>query len=246
MELRRTPNVWWLAALALALVAPACSSGSSTAAANPGPTARTGTPSAHSGTAATGFETGTLGPFAESERARVTHAAAKNGDFGLDVHATGADAYASWDGGDNGGWWSFRAWMRVISWTPGQSVDLFTVRNQPAKNNFDFFVDTPVRTFRWDLYRGDTAIEPGPITLGQWHLVEAKGSFASTTYVADVRVDGVPQASITSTGQVPSSVRDLVLGPGGTTKTNEVQFDDVRIAVGSAPIAFLGPPRATS
>ena len=136
--------------------------------------------------------------------------------------------------------------MRVLAWTPGESVDLFTVRNLQATNNFDFFVDTPVRTFRWDLFRGNTAITPDPISLGQWHLVEAKGSFATSTYVADVRIDGVPQPSITSTGQVPSAVKELILGSVGTTKTNRVQFDDVRIGVASAPLGLFGPPGGPS
>ncbi len=243
MKLLRARLVWLVAALALVLIAPACGSGSGSAAADAGTT----TPStagdiSHPDAFATGFEDGAFGRFREHERARITRAAAKRGTLGLDIHAPGADAYASWDAGPNRGFWSFRAWMRVVSWTPGQSVDLFTVRNLPARNNFDFFVDTPRRTFRWDLFRGDTANARAPIALGKWHLVEAKGSFATTTYVAYVRVDGVPQPSITSTGQVPSAVRDLVLGPGGTTKSNEVQFDDVRMAVASRPLGLLGAP----
>jgi hypothetical protein len=247
MELLRARPVWLAAALALALIAPACSSGSDTASADSGHTSETTRSDGnHAGAVSTGFEDGTFGPFTEHPEARVTRAAARNGSFGLDVHATGSEAYAGYDVDDEGSWWSFRAWIRVVSWTPGESVDLFTIRNLQAKNNFDLFVDQPVRTFRWDLYRGDTASAPTPIALGQWHLVEATGSFATSTYTADVRIDGVTQPSITSTGQPPSAVRDVVLGPGATTKRNEVQYDDVRVEVARRPLARFGPPAGTS
>jgi hypothetical protein len=38
-----------------------------------------------------------------------------------------------------------------------------------------------------------------------------------------VTIDGVVQPAITSTDQVPSAVKDVTFGPGGTPKTNEVQ-----------------------
>jgi hypothetical protein len=251
MELLRTRPTGLVAALALALMVSACGSGSGAASAEPAHTSSTTDHDAdheagHASAVATGFEDGTFGPFTEHPGARVTHAAARNGAFGLDVHAVGSEAYAGWDVGIRGGWWSFRAWMRVVSWTPGESVDLFTIRNLQAKNNFDLFVDQPVRTFRWDLYRGNTASATAPIALGQWHLVEARGSFATSTYVADVRIDGVPQTSITSTGQPPSAVRDIVLGPGATTKHNEVQYDDVRVEVATHPLELFGPPERAS
>jgi hypothetical protein len=194
------------------------------------------------GSISTGFEDGTTGPFREHESVSVTRSAAKNGDFGLDIHARGADAFANWPARGFGSFWSFRAWVRIVSWSPDESVDVFTIRNLQAKNNFDLFVDAPQRTFRWDLFRGNTARDQDPVDLGRWYLVEAHGSFATSAYTAEVQVDGVPQPGIISPDQVPSAVRDVVLGPGGTTKTNEFQLDDVRVVVARHPLPLLGPP----
>jgi hypothetical protein len=189
----------------------------------------------------TGFEDGSLGPVQEAAAATVTSGAAHTGSFGLDVDARGTDAYARWTPDvptADRTWWTYRSWIRIVSWTPGESVDLFTVRNLEELHNFDLFVDTPDRAFRWDLYQGDTASASGAVQLGQWHLVEAKGSFGTDVYTADVRVDGTPQPSIASRGQEPSAVQDLVLGPGGTTKTNRIQFDDVSFRVGGRPLDY--------
>jgi hypothetical protein len=197
------------------------------------------------GSAATGFEDGTTGPFRDHEGTSVTRAAARNGAFGLDIHPRGADAYATWNARGAGSFWSFRAWVRIVSWTPDQSVDVFTIRNLQARNNFDLFVDAPQRTFRWDLFRSNTARDQDPVNLGQWHLLEARGSFATAAYTAEVRVDGTSEPGITSPDQVPSAVRDVILGPGGTTKTNELQLDDVRAEVAQHPLPLPGPPRTT-
>jgi hypothetical protein len=193
----------------------------------------------HSVSIDTGFEDGTSGPITGREHVRVTRTAAKHGSFGLDVHSTGAGAYAIWDpdpADPTRSWWSFRAWVRVTSWTALEAVDIVTVRNLQEKNNFDLFVDAPQRNFRWDLYRGDTASGLVPVGLHHWYRIEASGTFAAGTYHADVNIDGVRQPSITSTGQVPSAVKDVVFGPGGAPKTNEVQYDDVRVVVADHPL----------
>lgn len=198
------------------------------------------------GSIATGFEDGTTGPFREHESVSVTRGAAKNGAFGLDIHARGGDAFANWRARGFGSFWSFRAWVRIVSWSPDESVDVFTIRNLQARNNFDLFVDAPQRTFRWDLFRGNTGRDQDPVDLGHWYLVEAHGSFATSAYTAEVQVDGVPQPGIISPDQVPSAVRDVVLGPGATTKTNEIQLDDVRVVVAKHPLPLPGPPPSPS
>ncbi len=136
--------------------------------------------------------------------------------------------------------------MRVVAWTPGESVDLFTVRNREITSNFDLFVGAGDRAFQWDLFRENSDRAPGAVEPGRWYLVEARGSFATTTSTADVHIDGVPEPSIASPGQTPSAVRELVLGSIGTKKTNRVQFDGVRVAVGDAPLPFLGAPGSGS
>jgi hypothetical protein len=232
-------------ALAVAIVPLACgSSGADTHAAGPPTTPRQSV--RHPLSITTGFEGGTSGPINDQEHAQVTRSAAKNGSFGLDVHSSGAGAYAIWTPGPpnpNRSWWSFRAWVRITSWTTLEAVDIVTVRNLQEKNNFDLFVDAPQRSFRWDLYRGNTARDEAPVSLDHWYLVEATGTFAAGTYHADVTIDGVVQPAITSTDQVPSAVKDVTFGPGGTPKTNEVQYDDVRIVVADHP---LDRPDATA
>ncbi len=138
-------------------------------------------------------------------------------------------------------YWTFRAWMRVVDWTQGESVDLFTVRNLEVKNNFDLFVGAPYRRLQWDLYRENSGEAP-PFELGRWYLIEAKGSFKTSTYTADVRIDGETQPSITSTDQPPSAVSEFILGSIGTAKNNRAQFDDLRVELGDEPLPFLGAP----
>jgi hypothetical protein len=236
--MRRVPT---RAALVLALVLATVLSSCGGSAPAPGRDARAGRSSAvpSADSVRTGFEDGGLAAFPDATSARVGHGAAHTGSFGLDVDARGASAYVRWVPRPGRPWWSFRAWVRIVSWTRAESVDVFTVRNGNVVNNFDLFVDTPRRSFRWDLYRGDTAHARRTVRIGRWYLVEATGSFATDTYRADVRIDGVDQPGISSHGQRPSTVQDLVLGPGGTTKTNRIQFDDVEFQVSSHPLGYL-------
>jgi hypothetical protein len=192
------------------------------------------------------FESGRPDGWTETSGATVTADAAHAGAFGLEVSARRSDAYARWAAPGNLPNWAFRAWVRVAAWTPGESVDLFTVRNREIVNNFDLFVGAGDRAFQWDLFRGNAARAAGTVEPGRWYLVEARGSFAGPTSTAEVRIDGVPQPSIASPGQPRSAVRELVLGSIGTEKTNRVQFDDVQVEVGEAPIPFLAPPEAGS
>jgi hypothetical protein len=188
------------------------------------------------------FESGSPDGWTETSGATVTADAAHDGGFGLDVTATDSDAYARWVAPGDLPNWAFRAWVRVVASTPGESVDLFTVRNREITNNFDLFVGAGDRAFQWDLFRENSGRAPGTVEPNRWYLVEARGSFAGPTSSAEVRIDGVPQPSIASPGQPRSAVRELVLGSIGTTKTNRVQFDDVHVEVGSSPIPFLDPP----
>jgi hypothetical protein len=243
--LRRGPRRWYLAAGlplvlgALVLAATACAGGSDDAAGDPDlrPAAR------RRGPVTTGFETG-LPAGTSSGQAGVTAAAAHSGTRGLEVRARGGEAYLRWDTDalGEGPYWSMRAWVRVVGWTDGESVDLFTVRNGEQRNNFDLFVAEPGRRFMWDVYRENFGESGAPVIPGQWYLVEARGSFAGRTSSAEVRIGGVDQPPVSSPGQAPSVARELVLGSMGTDKTNTVQFDDVAIAVSDAPLPFLGAP----
>lgn len=229
----------------VALVAAGCgddggsgrAAGSTTTTARPKPAA-----------VATGFEDAGALDGAEVGNATITADAARNGGRGLEVRSQDSDAYVAWAADRFGGerpYWSFRGWVRVVAWTPDQSVDLFTVRNRQVVNNFDLFVGAPWRKLQWDLFRGNSVETPWQAELGQWYLVEARGSFGTSTYTADVRIDGVEQPSIASPDQPPSAVKEFVLGSIGTTKTNRVQFDDVEVRAARTPLPFLGAPLGT-
>jgi hypothetical protein len=200
-----------------------------------------------SGSVSTGFEKADVLGRADYERVSLTPEAAKTGAAGLEVRPTASDAYVRLGSdalGKDHPYWTFRAWMRVVAWTPTESVDLFTVRNLATRNNFDLFVAAPNHDLRWDIFRENSEATGEPIQLEQWHLVEARGSFATSTFTADVRIDGVDQPSVTSPGQQPSAVKDFILGSLGTAKTHRIQFDDVSVQVADSPRPFLGPPRA--
>lgn len=229
-------------AAGLALTLAACGGSSSPAADGAGPT--TTATVVRSRSLDTGFESGTTEGLTDSGNAEVTHGAAKTGSYGFDVDARASNGYGRWDAEPDGvkrPYWSFRAWVRIVSWTPNESVDLFTVQNLEAKNNFDLFISAPSRAFQWDLFRENSGRSQGEVELARWYLVEARGSFASETSTADVRIDGVDQPSIASPGQPPSAVKEFVLGSVGTAKTKHAQFDDVRVEVADEPIAFFGP-----
>jgi hypothetical protein len=199
-----------------------------------------------SGPVTTSFDSPAALGRAEVKGASVTTAAAHGGSGGLEVTSTGSDAYVRWDTGVLGeghSYWTFRAWMRVVDWTPSESVDLFTVRNLEVKNNFDLFVGAPYRRLQWDLYRENSA-QAAPFQLGRWYFIEAKGSFATSTFTADVRIDGETQPSISSPDQPPSAVSEFILGSVGTAKRNRAQFDDLRVELADAPLPFLGLPVA--
>jgi hypothetical protein len=215
---------------------------------DPTPASSARTAAVDRGPRVTGFEAGELPQGTESASVALTAAAARSGGQGLEVRARGGDAYLRWDAAALGGerpYWSFRAWVRIVDWTEGQSVDLFTVRNRDVTDNFDLFVGEPNRDLMWDLYREDFAETAVPVTPGQWYLVEARGSFGAPTFAAEVRIDGVPQRPLASPGHRPSAATEFVLGSIGTAKTNTTQFDDVAIALGDAPLDFLGLPGVT-
>ena len=138
-------------------------------------------------------------------------------------------------------YWAFRAWVRVVASTPGESVDLFTVRNLEVTNNFDLFVGAGDRRVPVGPLPGELGRAPGTVEPGRWYLVEARARSPPPTFTAEVRIDGVPQPSIASPGQPRAPCCEFMLGSIGTAKTNRVQFDDVRVEVGDHPLPFLGP-----
>ena len=230
-------------ALLVALAAAATGCGGSDGAATPGSSAA---PPSTTRPAPThlevDFEDGGLGGVSDHDRARVVGEAARTGELGLEIDAATSGAYVRWVPPTGHRFWSLRGFVRVVAWTDRESVDLFTVQNSRTTNNFDLFVTAPARAFQWDLFREDDGRTAAPVELGRWYLVEAHGEFGADASAAEVRIDGVPQPAIRSSGQPPATVQDFVLGSIATAKTKRAQFDDVRFEVADAPLGFPGPP----
>jgi hypothetical protein len=75
------------------------------------------------------------------------------------------------------------------------------------------------------------------MVLERWYLVEAVVDFAGTEHTARVRVDGVDQGTIRSSGS-DSRVQTLHVG-ARAAKTHGQYYDDVFLDVGDAPLAWV-------
>lgn len=194
---------------------------------------------------ATGFETGTLSDVSgTSANAVVGGSYAKTGSYGLALTASSSIAFAKFDNtqiSQGYGYFTVRANVKVVSSTAGESVDLLTVKNAAGVNHFDIFVN-PSGSFQWDLLGANSAVSTTKAAVGTWYLIEAKGYFGSSTYKADVRINGVAQTSITSVSQTPTAVSQYIFGSNGNIRTNKKFIDDAAVAVSGSALNYLGPP----
>ena len=189
------------------------------------------------------FESGNLNGWTATAGATVTSAAAANGVFGAEIRAAQSPGYLEW-GTDvvaqGRTYASLRAYVQLVSRAGGESVDLITIKNDNLRSNFDFFVTGDSQRFKWDLYNANSDESAFTVEPGRWYLVEIQCEFAGSYYNAGVRIDGVSQGMITSSGQLPSTVRSVWLG--STASKTHVQFyDDVALVVGDSWIGYLGP-----
>lgn len=185
----------------------------------------------------------TLAGASYSRNATITSAAARTGTGGLRVASSSAPAYVRWDtdvveqGHTHA---TVRMWVRVDSRAAGESVDLLTVANRESSRNFDFFVTGDTQRFKWDIagqVSGETRFE---VELGRWYYVEAQVEYAGTSHTAEVRIDGVDQQGVTSTG-VPSQVRSITVG-SFRSKTHSQDYDDLAVRLGDATVPWLPAP----
>jgi hypothetical protein len=188
------------------------------------------------------FESGTLKGWSSTAAATVTSKAAANGKFGAQISTDQGPGYLNWSskafkqGLTNA---SLRAYVQVVSRGTGQSVDLITIKDSNLVNNFDFFVTADTQRFKWDLYRGNTGQSAFRVAPGHWYLVEVQCQFAGTSYNARVRIDGVDQGMITSSGQVPATVESVWLGTA-VPKTHMQRYDDVALRLADSWPGYLG------
>lgn len=190
-------------------------------------------------------EAGGLTGVSTSANATVVAPAARYGGGGLRLAATEAGAYARWGtdvvpAGQTHA--TTQLWVRVLDRGPGQSVDILTVGNALQSANFDLFLNGATQRFQWDLWREDTAQSDVTVELGRWYLIEARVGFSGTQHTAEVRIDGVTQGTITSTG-TSTTMRMLTVGTT-VAKTHSQDYDDIELQVGTAPSGWLAdtPP----
>jgi hypothetical protein len=177
----------------------------------------------------------------------VEGASAKRGSMGLTMTPSATTSFVRlrerlWSGGVPAfPYWSLRFWWRMPAWpSTGNKPSVLSVVTVGGVDDFTLFHDLGVNDWlKYDLKQTDNATTP-VLTANQWYLVEAKGSFAGSTWTADVRLNGVRQPSIATTGKTPEVVHNVVWGPAVSTQTFTQHVDDIAVAVGSVPLPFLG------
>ena len=204
------------------------------------------TANAASATLTANAETGTLTGFGDTLNTTVTSSAAQSGNHGYTVETNAAGGYLNWTATDveqGHDWAAVSAWVRVNSHAPSESTDLITIKNNNGANHFDLFL-TPDNRLKWDLLISDNA-QTAPITLGTWNLLEARVYFGATTYTANVRINGVEQTSITSTGQTATTARSIWFGTSNP-KTHQFDVDNMQAQVAAADPGWLTTSTVTA
>jgi hypothetical protein len=203
-----------------------------------------GAPSAEAATAGIGAvsftgENGTLSG-GSGVSATVNNSASKRGNRGLMISSTNARSYVNWGVPSGHRYAALRLWVRVLRRGSGESVDLVTLQNSQGKAHFDLFVNGRNQRLMWDLYRDDADSTSAALTYNRWYLVEALVEFDGSEHTAQVRIDGVNQGTIRSSGTT-STVRQLTVG-SASNKTHTQHYDDVVLRVGDAPLSWAAAP----
>ena len=199
------------------------------------------TEAATAGIAAVSFtgESGTLSG-GSGVSATVTAEARKNGNRGLTISATNARSYVNWGVPSGHRYAALRLWVRVLRRGSGESVDLVTLQNSQGSAHFDLFVNGRNQRLMWDLFRDDADTTSFALAYNRWYLVEALVEFNGTEHTAQVRIDGVDQGTIRSSG-ISSTVRQLTVG-SASAKTHTQHYDDVVLRVGDGPLDWAAAP----
>jgi len=127
--------------------------------------------------------------------------------------------------------YSFRARFRITARAAGQTVGLVTVENARRQANDDLFVDARTGRCRIDIFRADTARSPTRCDDGRWHTVTVVGDFATATATMSWTLDGAAMPRVTSTGQIPTTVRRLFVGDATPGKSNTTDWTGVAFAL---------------
>ncbi len=198
-------------------------------------------PAGADGIAAVSFtgETGAVGG-ATRQRAWVDPTARRNGAKGLSLWSSAAPSYVDWGTGvvpQGHAYAALRAWVLLRHRKAGESVDLVSVTSTQGIAHFDVFVNGRNGRLQWDLWRENTDSMATSMALGRWYLVEALVDFGGSEHTARVRIDGVDQGTIRSSGS-DSRVQTLHVG-ARAAKTHGQYYDDLFLRVGDAPLDWV-------
>lgn len=193
----------------------------------------------HAQTFADNFESGSLVTNWPTRTGNVSAStsAADTGTFGLRVSpgggiaATVATSTTKWlQSTHTWGYISLRFRMNVLP--VGTTADMFTLQNTGQLNNFDFFYNNVTGTYWLDLEGAVARIDTGVVpVIGQWHTLKAKVFFGTSTFVAEIQLDGNTYGPLLNTSQSPGFVRSFHIGTTFTTKTYEFDADTVYVKV---------------
>jgi hypothetical protein len=211
-----------------------------------------GASAAESFTLADDFEAQSLGAWSSEQNVRLVRRAA-TGSFAARAISTDDEPGALvWDSGvvEQGHRYARVSGWTMVSWArQGESVDTFSVKNDNGVNHFDFFVDDVTGRWKWDLLQTDSAVSTMTVERGEWYYVEALVDFGGpqgSTYTAEVRINGVPQPSITSRDRTGTTVRGFRFGAFAAGKSNVRYYDDIAVQVGDDPFGFGAVPGPNS
>ena len=174
-------------------------------------------------------ESGTLAG-GSGQNARVAAEARRTGNRGLVLSASGAPSSVRWGVPSGYRYAAVRLWVRVLSRGAGESVDLITIQNTQGTAHFDLFVNGRNQRLMWDLHRSNADSTSTALVYGRWYRVEALVEFDGSDHTAQVRVDGVDQGTIRSSGRT-SAVRQVIVG-SATAKTHTQHYDDITVRLG--------------
>jgi len=192
-----------------------------------------------------GFESGAAPDWSANQGIDVSSDYAHTGNYGAQATATPDQAaYLKWGypsvvQGER--YARVSGWFRIDSAGPGESVGLFSLKNDVGVHNFDLFLDPVTGRFKWDLYRYDYGTSTMTAELGEWYYVQALvdfGGVGGTQYTAQVRINGVDQPAITSELQVGTTVRSVYFGQNILGKTNTRELDSLTMVVSDEPPTF--------
>jgi hypothetical protein len=174
----------------------------------------------------------------------------RNGTMGVELAPAASTSYLRWrerlwrDGAASYPYWSVRFYVRLPSLPSAPPPSIFACITVAGVDDFTFFYNTTTGLWKWDLDQNDAASGP-EVVADQWYLVEAKGSYASDTWTADVRINGIEYDRITTIGNGAEVVHNGLWGTSGTAQTWTADLDDFAMAVSDYPLGFLGPPTGT-